>query len=134
MDVALVESLLIMDRLNSKHYELYQKGRIAMDEGNHLNAIELLEESALLCPHFKTYECIGECYRLRNENGKAIIYFAAAAGLGPKQARPRYLLAESFTAVEDFVRALVEVEHALHINPNYTRAKELHRRLLSKVE
>lgn len=104
---------------------LYNDGRSAMEAGNYQLAVKKFEESIRIAPHFKTLESLGECLLLLNQFTEAIVYLAAAVGLGNKQFRPRYLLAKALSATSDVPGAIEKLQEALDINPNYQRAREL---------
>ena len=55
---------------------------------------------------------------------KAILYLSAAAGLGNKQFRAYFLLANALLQINDVRGARQKLEHALSINPNYREARE----------
>ena len=92
-------------------------------------AIEALHRSVLLLPHSKTMERLGTCYERLNSPNEAILYFAAAAGLGNRNFRGRYLLAKSLAAVGLLEDAIQKLEEAIALNPNYRAARELLERL-----
>ena len=96
-----------------------------MDNGDLGQAIEKLKESAELFPHFKTYECIGDCYLQLGQAQEAVPFLAAAAGLGNKQVRPYLLLAKALIATGDLDLARTKLNEVLAINPNYRAAGEL---------
>lgn len=104
---------------------LYHDGRSAMEAGNYQLAVKKFEESIRIVPHFKTLESLGECLLLLNRSAEAIDYLAAAAGLGNKQFRARYLLAQALCATSDIPGAIEKLQQALDINPNYQRARDL---------
>lgn len=106
-------------------HRLYQQGREAMEKGDLEKAIQSLKESALLLPHFKTYESIGECLLNQNNYGEAVIYLSAAAGLRSNQSRPLYLLAKALVELKDFEEAKEKLNRVLSINPDYKAAKDL---------
>lgn len=106
-------------------YNLYYEGKSAMDAGDLHTAIEKFKQSVSLLPHFKTLELLGECLLRRNEFSEAILYLAAAAGLGQNEFRARFLLAKALLAVGEESDAIVQLKEALALNPNYKSAKEL---------
>jgi len=106
-------------------FVLYEEGRSAMEAGNVDKAVELLEKSTLLAPHYKTLELLGECMLERKEFARAVIYLAASASLGTNQARPRFLLAKALLHAEEPQAAIPKLEEALVINPDFKAAREL---------
>ena len=91
-------------------YNLYYEGKSAMDAGNLHTAIEKFKQSVSLLPHFKTLELLGECLLRRNEFSEAILYLAAAAGLGQNEFRARFLLAKALLAVGEESDAIVQLK------------------------
>jgi tetratricopeptide (TPR) repeat protein len=104
---------------------LYFEGKSAMKAGDLDTAIDLFKQSINLSPHFKTLELLGECLLLRNELPEAIIYLAAAAGLGNNQFRSRFLLSQALLKSREKSNAIEKLKEALAINPNYKAAKKL---------
>lgn len=92
---------------------LYDWAREAMDAGDLPRATVLFHASAHERPHFKTYELLGECYVRQGELTNAMLYLAAAAGLGQRQSRSRYLLAQALEARGDVVHAIAKLDEAL---------------------
>ena len=104
---------------------LYSTGRDALDAGDRAAAIERLRRSATLAPHFKTVELLGECLLQAGQPGDAIVYLAAAAGLGNRQFRSRYLLARALIATGEPGHAIDKLREALDLQPTYRAAREL---------
>jgi tetratricopeptide (TPR) repeat protein len=118
----------------SDSYTLYQEGRIAMESGDFIAAIEKLRASAEESPHFKTLECLGECFLEQEKYGQAIIYLAASTELGNKPFRGYFLLAKSFLAFGEKDEAIARLKKALEINPDYKSAKILLTDILEESE
>ena len=72
----------------------YTAGRAAMERGDMETAVEHLKRSLAAVPHFKTLELLGTACKTLQRADEALLYLAAAAGLGNRQFRPRYLLAK----------------------------------------
>ena len=104
---------------------LYQEGRAEMQSGNLDSAVEKLKKSAELAPHFKTLECLGECYLEQKNYYQAIIFLASAAGMGNNQSRPYFLLAKALLAIGEKDKAIEKLERALQINSDYKTARDL---------
>jgi tetratricopeptide (TPR) repeat protein len=62
---------------------------------------------------------------------EAILYLAAAAALGNKQFRSRYLLAKALLAIDEEADAITKLKEAIEIQPTYKAAKELLNGILS---
>ena len=80
-------------------------------------------------PHFKTLELLGVCYQKLGRFADAVVYLAAAAGLGNGQFRGRFLLAEVLLALGETEDAVLKLKEALALNPGYRSARELLARL-----
>src|SRR5262245_42487639 len=104
---------------------LYEEGRRAMESRDFRTAIEKFRRSVEVFPHFKTLELLGECLLLDDDLVQAITYLAAAAGLGKKQTRARFLLAKALLAVWEDRDAIEKLKEALVIEPNYKSARDL---------
>jgi tetratricopeptide (TPR) repeat protein len=113
------------DTRRDEAFALYSAGRDALDEGNRPDAIEQLRRSAVLAPHFKTLELLGECLLEDGHSRDAIVYLAAAAGLGNRQFRSRYLLARALIAIGEPGHAIDKLREALEFQPTYRAAREL---------
>src|SRR5687768_10616017 len=106
-------------------FALYSAGRDALDVGDRASAIDRLRRSAVLAPHFKTFELLGQCLLEEGQPGDAIVYLAAAAGLGNRQFRSRYLLARALIATGDTGHAIDKLREALELQPAFRAAREL---------
>ncbi len=89
----------------SEAYTLYQQARIRMQAGESKEAIELLQQSVQIEPHFKTLELLGECLLRIGRVTEAIVPLAAATALN-KQIRAPSLLAQAFLQLGDEPQAL----------------------------
>ncbi len=105
--------------------ELYELGRHAHREGRLIEAAELLRASAHVDPHFKTLELLGEILIDLRQTRDAAIYLAAAVGLGPKQSKPRYFLAQVLASWGQTDDARILLREALRLNPQYKSAIDL---------
>lgn len=107
--------------------ELRNEARAQMRRQAWQTAIERLAESSALLPQSITYELMGECYAALQDRNKAILYFAAATGLGNKQYKPRVELARLLNSLgkphED--QAVHHLLEALRLNPRYKVARQL---------
>lgn len=118
----------------SDAFELYNEGRELIERGQRVAGIDKLRQAALLAPHFKTYEILGEALLAEGQPQEACVYLAAAAGIGRRQFRSRYLLAQALLALgnDHALDAATHLTEALALNPTYRSAKELLDRLLSE--
>ena len=105
--------------------ELYQSGRDAMDRGDFTTAVGHLQRALALLPHYKTMELLGTALREIQRPEEALVYLAAAAGLGNRQFRARYLLAEVLVGLGLTEDAIVKLEEAIELKPDYRAAREL---------
>ena len=103
-----------------------------MEQGDRPAAIRCLREAAWLAPHYKTLELLGECLRGEGREPEAVLYLAAAAGLGRKQARARFLLAGALLACGQHYAwdAAQQLRECLRVSPNFKTARELLERVL----
>ena len=103
----------------------YAAGRAATQAGDFPAAIQHLRSSGSAAAHFKTYELLGECLLAVNRPNDAIEYLAAAAGLGNRQFRSRYLLAQALLLVGEVDWATDKLTEALELQPTYRAARTL---------
>jgi tetratricopeptide (TPR) repeat protein len=92
-------------------------------------AAEQLTRAFFLEPHFKTLELLGTCCKKLGRLHQAVLYLAAAAGLGNRQFRARFLLAEVLVSLDDIDGAVNKLEEAIELNPNFVRARDLLKRI-----
>ena len=97
-----------------------------MEKGDIAAAVEAFKQSGSLAPHFKTFECIGECLLAQNDHAQAALYLAAAVGMGRNnRARPLYLLARALVELDNVELAREKLTQALDLNPSYRSARKL---------
>ena len=84
-------------------------------------AIQLFLAAASSCPHYKTYELLGECYLRLERWVEAIPWLAAATTLN-RQARAPSLLAEALLRHGDHERAIEAADIALSRSSGNRRA------------
>jgi len=118
-----------MEKYMNEGYELYEKGRQAMQDDKLNDAVRLFQESNLLSPHFKTFELLGECLLKLKRYNEAVGPLAAAVALN-KGVRAPSLLAEVFFVIGENSDAREFAELALSRDPNNKKAKEI----LSRVK
>jgi tetratricopeptide (TPR) repeat protein len=100
-----------------------------MERGRLDEAVDIFSRAFLLEPHFKTLELLGTCYQKLGRLQEAVVYLAAAAGLGNRQFRARFLLAEVLVLLGDIDSAVNKLEEAIELNPDYRSARELLKRI-----
>ena len=115
-------------------YELYQRGKDAMERCEYESAINYFRDSIEHYPHFKTLELLGECFLFANKPVEAIPPLAAAISLGSNEFRAAYLLSRAFVEIDDFKKALAYAEQATKMKPDFRRAEELRQQILAKME
>lgn len=96
-----------------------------MDRGDLTSAVEYFKRSLAFDPHFKTFELLGTALRDLQRPHEAVVYLAAAAGLGNRQFRARYLLAQVLVELGAIDWAVVKLEEAIELNADYRAAREL---------
>jgi hypothetical protein len=108
-------------------YRLYTQARAALDKGDREAGIRLLRQAGSLAPHFKTFELLGEALIEHQEYREAVMYLAAAVGLGNKPFRAHYLLARALMNLRPawVTDATEQLQRALQVNPNYKAARAL---------
>ena len=102
----------------------YDQGRVALEGGNHEEAIRSLSESARLHPHFKTLELLGESLLAIGRTSESVVQFAAATTLN-RQGRAPSLLAKALLAMGDGVKAHEMARLALERAPGNKLAGEV---------
>ena len=118
-----------MGEESSSAYAVYQAGREAMERANFDEAVEHFTRAFFLEPHFKTLELLGTYCQKLGRLSEAVLYLAAAAGLGNRQFRARFLLAEVLVSLDDIDGAVNKLEEAIELNPNFRRARNLLKRI-----
>lgn len=113
---------------------LYHEARSAMESRDFETAIKKLKKSVELTPHFKTFECLGECFMEQRNYSEAIGYLTKSTELANNQSRPYFLLAKALLEFGEKDKAIDKLEKALKINPNYKAAKELSMKVLDKSD
>jgi tetratricopeptide (TPR) repeat protein len=108
-----------------KSSELYHAGVEALERADYPAAVELFLASLQRWPHFKTMERLGVCYQKLDRPVDAVLYLSAAAGLGNRQFRARYLLAEALLALGETEDAALKLKEAIELNSDYRVAREL---------
>jgi tetratricopeptide (TPR) repeat protein len=96
-------------------------------------AAEKFSRALSLEPHFKTMELLGTCFQKLGQHHEALLYLAASAGLGNRQFRARYLLAEVLVSLGEIDMAIDKLEEAIALKPDYRRARELLQRIRPAV-
>jgi tetratricopeptide (TPR) repeat protein len=101
---------------------LYDAARAALDGGDLLGGLDLLEKSLARGIHFKTLELIGETLCRLGRHREAIIPLAAATGLN-RGSRAPCLLAEAFLELGEWSDAEAAAKESLSRTPEYRRAR-----------
>lgn len=104
--------------------EMYFLGSGLLDEGKFAESAAILQKSAVLSPHYKTFELLGESLLHLNRHTEAIPPLAAAILLHT-QPRAAALLAAVFLALGDYIQARNMAELAIERNPSYGWPQEL---------
>ena len=127
----MAENAARLERLEQS-YALYQRGRAALDAGDHAAAADLLRQSAEASPHFKTLELWGECLLQLNHASEALIPLAAAVGIGidSKPFRALFLLAQAMDLTGDRRRAVQYLDRAIEMKPDFKSARDLRAKLM----
>ena len=103
---------------------LYDEGRAALEEGRLARAIELLERSAALWPHFKTLEILGEALLRAGDPLAAVAPLAAATALN-EQVRAPSMLAEALLRLGELHDAEKFAAQVVARDPGNRRARSV---------
>lgn len=114
--------------------ELYMRGKGLLEQGAPDQAARTLIDSWNSAPHFKTAELLGDTYRELGRPKDALLYYAAAIGLGSKQSKAMYSLALCLEELGELFSAFRKVDESLSVNPKLRRAVEMRERLLATYE
>lgn len=112
----------------------YELGRDAMRRTQLKEAESYFRKSIHCNPHPKTAELLGDCLAQQDIINDAIIYLAAAIGLGTRPATASYLLGKLLYQEGKYVDSYRKVQTAIGFNPDYRAAKELSDMLLQRAE
>ncbi len=109
--------------------ELYDRGRDLEKSGDWEAALSAFrtQRPSLL----KTFELAGNCLLEMGRHGEAIVYLAAAATLGRKQSRCRFLLANALSSLGEVEEAITFLDECLELTPGYRVAVALRNELLA---
>lgn len=105
-------------------YQLYEQGKVLMQQDDMHQAILAFEASAIIEPHFKTLELLGECLLDVGRARDAILPLAAATSLG-KTARAPALLAKALLETGKESDAMSAARVALERDPAIALAKNV---------
>lgn len=114
----------VCDYEPSEAYRLYEAGRSAQQQGNYPEALELLQRSCSLEPHFKTLLEIGVCYMELGRREEAIEPLAAATALN-KGVKAPGLLARTLAELERIPEALGMCLETLERDPRNRIARSV---------
>lgn len=101
--------------------DLYHRGRELLEAGEAERALDPLQRSAVLEPHFKTLELLGTTLARLGRPLEAVVPLAAAATLH-RQSRALALLAEVFLQLGRYGPAREMAERALANDPDHELA------------
>ncbi len=106
-----------------------------MERREFAEAAALFRSSVELSPHFKTLELLGECLlESGDRSSDAIVFLAAAAGLGHKSFRSYFLLARALALRGQMREAIEKLDIAIELHPDFRAAVELRNALKSHSE
>lgn len=107
-------------------YELYLEGCELLECGKYREAAARFMQSLGEMPHFKTFECLSECYSAMNASEKAFEYAEAAYRLNPHNGMTAFRYAELLVEYKnDILKAKNILTELLARNPSYKAAREL---------
>ena len=102
---------------STRAYEHYRRGVTASKEGRLDEAEPLFRSSWALGPHFKTAEELGKLLEKLNKIDDAILFLAAAVGLGPATGPARIYLASCLSKAGDPLSAWAQIQMVLEHRP-----------------
>ena len=102
----------------------YQRGSELCRAGQFAEAVPFLRRSAMLQPHFKTFELLGECFLRLGSAAEAVPFLAAATSLN-RGIRAPALLAEAFLLLDATDDARQFADLVLARDPNNRQAKDV---------
>lgn len=112
----------------------YMVGKALIEQGAPDEAAKALTESWNCAPHFKTAELLGDAYRALGRPKDALLYYAAAIGLGSNQSKAMFSLALCLEELGELFSAFRKLNESLSVNPKFRRAVETKERLLATHE
>lgn len=115
---------------SNQAYEHYRRGINASKEGKLDEAEPLFRSSWALGPHFKTAEELGKLLEDLDKIDDAILFLAAAAGLGPATGNARIHLASCLLKADDPLSAWAQIQIALEHSPRSKKALAMRNRLM----
>jgi tetratricopeptide (TPR) repeat protein len=113
-----------------KAYALFSKGR-----GDKMYPVEYYMDSIRLCPGFiRPYELIGNWYRKKGDNEKAIEFFTKAAELGSKNHKLYYLLSSLLYEEGHLDDASRYLNKSLKLRGDYPKALSLRTKIVKQTD
>jgi len=113
-------------------YLKFSLAREALEKGDEVSAIALLQESLALNEHFKSYELLGDIFLKRKDLIQARQYLEKAHGLNHRNDKTATLLAETLAAQGDSMKAIRVLEDLILRNKNYGPAQKLLKQLTNQ--
>lgn len=105
-------------------FELYKRGREALQQHDYLSAIQLFGQSVAIWPHFKALELLGECLCALGRHKEAVVPLAAATSLND-QVRAAALLSKALLATGERKRAVEIARRVLEKSPGNRIARQV---------
>ena len=106
-------------------YLKFSLAREALERGDEVSAIALLQESLALNEHFKSYELLGDIFLKRKNLIQGWQYLEKAHGLNHRNDKTTTLLAETLAAQGDSMKAIRVLEDLILRNKTYGPAQRL---------
>ena len=104
---------------------LQRMGNIAIEEGNHIDAVKLLNESLIYTDSSPNRTNLAIAYQRLNQLDKAIIETQKAISIDPGFLGAHYILGNIYFTKEDYRSALPELEKVFRISPDLELANAL---------
>ncbi len=107
-------------------YEYYLLGKISLENGDYLSAINFLNISNEIDAHFKTYERLYLCYLQLNDIENAINAISTSYNLNSHNDKTAFEYAEALINYKkDYVTSKKILEGIIQRNSTYKAAKNL---------
>lgn len=104
---------------------LQRIGNIAIEEGNYVDAVKLLEQSTIYLDNASNRTNLAIAYLRLNQLDKAVEEAQKAIALDAKYAGAHYILGNIYFTKEDYKSALPELEKVLLLAPDFESARAL---------
>ena len=113
------------DKIQDPSYVLYNQGVFAMEQGDFEKAYGKMVRSAIINPHFKTYERLYAISLKIQKKDEAFSYIEKAFELNPNSSKTATLYAQELVGRGELIRAKTILVEVLIQNSTYGPAHKL---------